>query len=733
MAAQGVTETRRLRGTGVRVISLPANSDEEAFAAYLRKQPDVEFAEPDYLLYPVDTMTPDDPLYSSQWHLPVVGCPEAWGMEGASNEIVLALCDTGVETTHPDLATKLVPGWNVVDDNADTSPVSPHGTWTAGTAAAVANNAIGVASPAFNCQIMPIRVSSRTDGAATISDLSEGVVWAADHGARVASVSYLGGSSFIMAEAGRYLQSRGGVLVMASGNTGTYLSVADSPAMIVVGATTQADQVAAFSTTGSYVDLAAPGSAILTTAPNADYQAVSGTSFSAPLVAGAVALMLSHNPNLTPAQIDTLLKVTADDLGPEGWDPGFGWGRLNAGQATNIVNGMMNGAPDTNPPALGFLQPQIGGPLNGLIGISGGELVEVNALDDGAVAQVSLMSDGLIVGSDAEAPFRFVLNTSSFAAGSQHTLAAEATDAAGNSKTVSTVVTATVGFDATPPTAVFSQPQSQGGLAAVDASSSTLVEIEAQDNIAMASVSLIADDVLVGVVDTSPYTFVWDTSSLAGGSQHRLIATAADQANNWSTVEIIVTVTSSVDTTPPAVSFEQPQAGGQVGKSTREPVLVNASDNVGVGSVKLYADGNLVGVKASAPYRFEWNTSRLAIGSQHTLRVVATDLAGNSSTDSIQVTVFVPDTIPPRVWFRSPSNGERVRNDVRVNVHATDNVAVRRVDLYADTALIASWTRGPYTITWKTKDLPRGAHTLMAEAFDAAGNKASATVTVTIR
>ena len=100
--------------------------------------------------------------------------------------------------------------------------------------------------------------------------------------------------------------------------------------------------------------------------------------------------MLSHNPNLTPARIDTILKVAADDLGPEGWDPGFGWGRLNAGRATDIVCGMINGAGDSTPPALGFLQPKIGGPLNGLIGISGGELVEVNALDDGSVAQVSL-------------------------------------------------------------------------------------------------------------------------------------------------------------------------------------------------------------------------------------------------------------------------------------------------------------------------------------------------------
>ena len=163
-------------------------------------------------------MTPDDPLYSSQWHLPVVGCPEAWAMEDGGDDIVLALCDTGVEATHPDLATKLVPGWNVVDDSPDTSPVSPHGTWTAGTAAAVANNAIGVASPAFNCQIMPIRVSSRTDGAATISNLSEGVVWAAIT-ARAWPRQLSWRRNCLSGRGRPHLQSRGGVLVMASGNT----------------------------------------------------------------------------------------------------------------------------------------------------------------------------------------------------------------------------------------------------------------------------------------------------------------------------------------------------------------------------------------------------------------------------------------------------------------------------------------------------------------------------------
>jgi hypothetical protein len=541
----------------------------------------------------------------------------------------------------------------------------------------------------------------------------------------------MGGASGMMSEAGRYIQSRGGVLVMASGNTGTHTTAPDSPSIIVVGATDQSDQVPRFSTTGSYVDLAAPGFEILTTSPNGTYQAVSGTSFSAPLVAGAAALVLSVNPSLTPAQIDTILKVSADDLGSEGWDPGYGWGRLNVGVAVDIAEAMLNGASDSTPPALGFLQPQIGGDLNGLIGISGGELVRVNALDDTGIAQVSLFADGVFVSAGGDAPYTFLYDTSSFADGSQHTLTAVAIDQAGNSTSISTVVTTRAGFDATPPTLAFVQPQVIGGSATVGRSNAAPIQLEARDNAAVASVSLFTDGALLGTSTTAPYTFVWNTASFAAGSEHILVAVAADQANNWSSVEITVTVTASSDTTPPAGSFQQPQAGGQVGRSPGEPIMVNASDNVGVASVSLYADGNLVGTIATAPYAFAWDTSALAVGSQHTLMAIAADQAGNSSTVSITVTVRgSSDTTAPRVSFVSPADGERVKQNVKVSVNATDNVAVRRVDLYADNRLVASWSRAPYTAKWKTKRLAKGAHTLMSQAYDAAGNRASTSITV---
>ncbi len=729
--AAGARSDRELPGLGVHVMDLAEGSDEEACARVLRAQPEVEFVEPDYLCYPVSTMEPDDPLYSSQWHLPAISCPIAWGITSGSDQITIALCDTGVDATHPDLSSKLVPGWNVVDNNSDTSPVSSHGTWTAGTAAAAGNNAIGVASPALNCRIMPVRVSSLPSGAAMQSDLAEAVVWAADHGARVASVSYMGAANSTMTDAGRYIQSKGGVLVMAAGNTATYNSAPDTSDIIVVSATAQGDSLAGFTTTGTHIDLSAPGSNILTTAPGNAYQAVNGTSFSTPLVAGAIGLMLSINPNLTPAQIDTILKVTADDLGPAGWDSGYGWGRLNAGRAITLIEGMMNGAPDTTPPAAGFLHPQIGGDSNGLIGISRSELLQVNALDEGSVLEVNLFVDGVSLGTSTSTPYTFYCDTSLFADGSQHTLTTTARDQSANTISISTTMTVRAGFDATPPTVSFVQPQMNGQVAI---SPSVSVQLTASDNLGVAVVSLIADGEVVGTVTALPYTFTWNTSSFVSGSVHTLSAVAGDQANNWGSASISVTAAARRDTTPPSVSFQQPQAGGTVAKSQAEQITVNASDNVSVASVKLYADGTLVSTDTTAPYVFQWNTSSLAADSQHTLRAVAADQAGNSTGVSITVTVRAnPDTTAPRVSFDKPENGDRVKGDVKVTIDASDNVAVTRVEFYIDNQLFTTWTRAPYTVKWKTHNAAKGDHTLKCIAFDAAGNSASTSITVNIK
>src|SRR5581483_2573314 len=180
-------------------------------------------------------------LFASEWHLAMINAPAAWNITNGSAAIILAVCDTGVDATHPDLASQLVPGWNVIDNNSDTSPVNPHGTWVAGTAAAAGNNGVGVAGVAMNCRIMPMRVTSRSDGVAATSDIVAATIWAVDHGARVINLSYAGSGSAAIADAAQYARSKNAVFVMAAGNDAGYVATADDPNVIAVSATTPVD------------------------------------------------------------------------------------------------------------------------------------------------------------------------------------------------------------------------------------------------------------------------------------------------------------------------------------------------------------------------------------------------------------------------------------------------------------------------------------------------------------
>jgi hypothetical protein len=167
-----------------------------------------------------------------------------------------------------------------------------------------------------------------------------------------------------------------------------------------------------------------------------------------------------------------------------------------------------------------------------------------------------------------------------------------------------------------------------------------------------------------------------------------------------------------------------------VAVSSAVPVVVNASDNVGVAAVNLYADGAFVGTDAAAPYEFSWDASAVEAGSQHTLRAVATDGAGNRAEASITVTVKAGDVVPPEVSFTNPEDGGWLSGNINVSIDASDNVAVTLVEFYADDRLVKSWKRAPYAVKWSTKSLKKGEHVLTCKAYDAAGNSATASIGV---
>lgn len=243
---------------------------------------------------------PNDSRYAEQWALPVVGLPEAWASVPVGRTVVVAVIDSGVCLNHPDLAGRILPGYDFVDGDNDPSDVFGHGCGVAGVIAANANNGVGIAGVAPNAQIMPIRVlDSRGQG--NYSNIASGIIYAADNGANIINLSLAGSTnSVILEQAVAYAVARGVIVIAAAGNFGspnTYYPAA-YPSVIAVGSVDVNLQRSSFSNYGTFVDIYAPGRDILTTSMNGDYAFNSGTSFAAPIVAGITAMTETMNAPL---------------------------------------------------------------------------------------------------------------------------------------------------------------------------------------------------------------------------------------------------------------------------------------------------------------------------------------------------------------------------------------------------------------------------------------------------
>lgn len=430
LAAMNAHISGEIPGIGVKIVELSPNASEAAQLSAFRQRAEVDFAELDWM-FPPDAI-PNDPIYGQAWHLTKIAAPSAWDVTTGTSDIIMAILDTGCDPTHPDLVNKYVAGWNFYDNNADTHDVTNHGTAVAGIVGAATNNALGVAAVAWNCPIMPIRISA-VNGTASTSAMANGLVWAADHGARVANISYKVSTSSTVTSAAQYLQNHGGVVTISAGNDGTFTSTADNPYVLTVSATDSADALASWSSTGNNIDLAAPGVLITTTNNGGTYGSWSGTSFSAPIVAGVAALVISANPALSASDVQDILKQSADDLGTAGWDPQYGWGRVNASRAVNLALGSSGSSPPPPPPAPDTVSPsvQIASPAEGAT-VSGANVnVLVNVSDNVGVVRVDLYVDGLLKSSATAAPFTTKWNIKKTAAGA-HTLECRAYDAAAN-------------------------------------------------------------------------------------------------------------------------------------------------------------------------------------------------------------------------------------------------------------------------------------------------------------
>ena len=523
MSTVGARMADELSGTGVRVLELPAGADEQELVRSLRDNPEVEFAELDELIPPAE-MIPNDPAYGTQWHLPMIQTPSAWSITSGLPNVTIAILDTGVDPTHPDLQSKLVPGWNFFDNNADSSDVYGHGTAVAGTAAASSNNSLGVASIAWGCQIMPIRICDPY-GFGSLSAMANGLIWAADRGARVANISYQVTDSLTVKSAAQYFQGKGGVVTIAAGNDALFDSATDNPYVLTVGATNSDDVLAGFSTTGNNIDVTAPGVSIQTTNRGSSYGSWSGTSFSAPIAAGVAALVMSANPSLAAAQVQNVLKQSAHDLGSAGWDPSYGWGRVNAAQAVDLAL-LTVGSDDNTPPSVNIQSPAGGGSIAGVVN------VQAIAGDNVGLTSVTFSVDGAVLGTTVGSPCSFPWDTRAAADGT-HVVSVTATDAAGNiaSSTISVMISNAPGM--IPPVVSIISPADGSAI-----SGNVSVDVNATDDVAIHHVELYVDGVLTDSSRRAPFTLRWNSRKAVAGT-HSLQCKAYDTQGNVGTSPII--------------------------------------------------------------------------------------------------------------------------------------------------------------------------------------------------
>jgi serine protease len=319
---------------GTEFLEVSPAGDPMAFADSLAQDPDVVAVSLDYGRR--KAATPNDELYPAyqRAYLDLVRMPEAWGLRSDAVSQVVAVLDTGVDSGHPDLAGRLVAGFNAVSPGSSTADTDGHGTFVAGVIAANTNNGTGAAGVTWNGRVMPVQVFAGE--LAFDSDIARGIVWATDHGAAVINMS-LGGAAYsaLLHAAVRYATERDVVVVASSGNDGSGVAQypAAFPEVLAVGATDEAGRLVDFSSYGDWLDLAAPGFNVVSTVPGGAYAVGDGTSFAAPIVAGLAALVRSQSPALTQAQVGDRLRAAARDPGPRGFDPYYGWGVLDAARA----------------------------------------------------------------------------------------------------------------------------------------------------------------------------------------------------------------------------------------------------------------------------------------------------------------------------------------------------------------------------------------------------------------
>lgn len=325
----GATVIRSIPQIGWESVRVKSGTTVQSTINKLKSSKAISILEPATVAHPIEL--PNDPMVNVQYSLTRMQLSAAWDIAKGNASAIVAIVDTGVDVNHPDLKNVCLPGYDFADNDTNVVGTNPHGTHCAGIAAAEGNNGIGIAGVAYGASILPVKIFSDGSGGAFEDAISAGIIYAADKGASVISMSFGGyGMGQMERDALDYAYSKNVVLVGGSGNdnvTNRFYPAAYEK-VIAVGATDSADLRASFSNYGAdWVDVAAPGVGIRSTINGNAYADYDGTSMATPQVAGLATLIVSRAGvgALSNIEVRKIIESNCDNVAT--WTT---FGRVNA-------------------------------------------------------------------------------------------------------------------------------------------------------------------------------------------------------------------------------------------------------------------------------------------------------------------------------------------------------------------------------------------------------------------
>ncbi|WP_247001416.1 S8 family peptidase [Halosolutus gelatinilyticus] len=339
---------------GYAAVKFPGAAAERAKKNFIKNvltDRDVEYVEENATVQAF--YTPNDPRYSDQYAPQQVNCEGAWDTTLGDPGVTISIIDQGVQYDHPNLEGNMDGsvsnyGNDFAGNDDDPYPVQAnenHGTHVGGIAAGGTDDGTGHAGIS-NCSMLSARALDESGGG-SLSDIADAIQWSADQGAEIINMSLGGGSySSTMANACQYAYDAGSLVVAAAGNDygGSVSYPAAYDTVVAVSSLDENESLSSFSNVGPEIELAAPGSNVLSTIPYDGYDSFSGTSMASPVVAGVAGLALSAHSGLTNEQLRTHLQNTAADVGLSSEEQGYG--RVDANNAVNTDPGDGGGNPD---------------------------------------------------------------------------------------------------------------------------------------------------------------------------------------------------------------------------------------------------------------------------------------------------------------------------------------------------------------------------------------------------